>query len=206
VPFNNRKYPINYNYFLNPSVQNTYFAGLIAADGCIYNNVLTLELHRQDIDILNKLKKEIKYDGKLYYRKNRNSVILPIRSKQITKDLKNNFNIIENKTHLLRSPNISGQLVPHFIRGYIDGDGSYCSTSYNISIRGTKHILSWIRKNLKKNVEIGNPGIYFDSGQYKIQFQGRVQCKKIIDFLYKDTSIFIERKYKIIKEKYLNKE
>lgn len=201
-----RKYPINYDYFSKVNVNNSYFAGLIAADGCVYNNVLSLELHKQDIDILNKFSNDIEYNGKLYYRKNRNTVTLPIRSKQVAKDLSNNFNIVENKTHILIAPNISKKFVPHFIRGYIDGDGSYCSTSYNISIRGTENLLSWIKDNLKQNIEIGNPGIYFESGQFKIQFQGKLQCRKIINFLYKDADIFIKRKCEIIKNNYLRNE
>jgi len=159
---NKRKYNVYDNFFETPNKINCYYAGFIAADGCIrkycgkfvesYSLIIGISI--KDKDFLEKFKQTISYEGnvKEYENNGRRYVRLEIKSNKICKDLRNNFNITERKTHTLCPPNlIDKNLIDAFICGYIDGDGSvYFSKNKNkqrrvgISIIGTDKMLSWI--------------------------------------------------------------
>jgi hypothetical protein len=157
-----RKYNVNDCFFETPNIVNCYYAGFIAADGCIrkYKGKfvetysLSFGLSIKDKDFLIKFLNTINYEGTIRYYENkgRKYVGVEIKSNKICEDLRNNFNITERKTHTLCPPNLfEKNLIDAFICGYIDGDGSvYFSKNKNkqrrvgISIIGTDKMLSWI--------------------------------------------------------------
>lgn len=157
-----RKYNVNDCFFETPNIVNCYYAGFIAADGCIrkYKGKfvetysLSFGLSIKDKDFLIKFLNTINYEGNIRYYENkgRKYVGVEIKSNKICEDLRNNFNITERKTHTLCPPNLFDKnLIDAFICGYIDGDGSvYFSKNKNkqrrvgISIIGTDKMLSWI--------------------------------------------------------------
>lgn len=162
----NIKYNKNEFYFSVLTLENCYWAGYIAADGCIRHNPDKLQLvcSEKDNILLEKFKNSIKYTGPIrkvirykntakYKKQEYLESHLSINSKQIIKDLKYNFNITERKSLTLKPPNITDfeqQLA--YIIGYIDGDGSIClckaksskDLQINLSILGTYELLNWI--------------------------------------------------------------
>jgi hypothetical protein len=154
-----RKYARNDEYWSQPTIENSYWAGFIAADGNLgYTKRrgywLTIKLTETDRDVLDRLKLTLNYEGPLrhykasdyVYKKDNKSgfpvgyimhgnqaVALDITSAlQYHKDLLLHYNIIPNKTFILQPPNITNmQMIKAYIAGYYDGDGS----------------LSWHRKN-----------------------------------------------------------
>lgn len=142
-----RKYVINHNIFSNITPQNCYWAGFIAADGCVYRNFLKIGLQKRDAGHIDKIyyfiesKNKAKRKGKYAY--------LEVKSKTIVEDLKKHFNIVPNKSLHLKPPNINNnELIKHFIRGYVDGDGwLYVNRENVIQIgitSGSRKIISWI--------------------------------------------------------------
>lgn len=112
---------------------------------------------------------------------------------------------IPRKSLVLTFPNkkqVPSYLIPHFVRGYIDGDGSVMIGSKNtprLSILGTYNFLYELRKQMgwkenkvlyKKSQEKTGVCVVEWSGRYVINY---------LDDIYKNANIYLDRKY----EKYL---
>lgn len=140
---NLRKYSVNKDYFKTPNVRNSYWAGFIAADGCIRNNKrLSIGLQKGDIEHLKKFTEDIKYTNEVKLYKDRCSVT--INCKEICQDLTSNFNITERKSKTLSPPLlINEEFIAAYIKGIIDGDGSIMEN--RIIIYGTDELLQWIK-------------------------------------------------------------
>lgn len=157
-----KKYKLNENFFEVPNEKNSYYAGFIAADGCIRvrkgvyvtTKTLCFGLSKKDENWLENFKKDIEYTGpiKTYESNGRKFVRMLITSNKICDDLEKNFNITPQKTFTLQPPNIVYRnLIDSYICGYIDGDGSVCFSKnrhkqkrVSISIIGTFNLLNWV--------------------------------------------------------------
>lgn len=140
---------LDIHYFKNIDTQEkAYFLGLIAADGCVYvkKNIkkgnrysLSISLKEEDKYILDLFNHELNYKKKLQFLPPKkvsvnNSKIytsspgyrINIENKTIVKDLLELG--INNKKSVLgfnfEKLILKENLIPHFIRGYFDGDGS----------------------------------------------------------------------------------
>lgn len=119
----------NEDFFSNPNLLNSYWAGFLAADGNISKNakILSLQISQKDLQHLKLFANTLEFTGKIsiYTRKNGcDSCQLSISSKKICEDLKNNFNITPQKTFTLKFPShLPLELQKAFCIGYIDGDG-----------------------------------------------------------------------------------
>jgi len=189
--------------------QSCYWAGFIAADGWV-NKVyrLGVELSFKDKDHLIKLglflqsNAEIKSRSRKNFGKIQDYCYVCFNSSELVKDLETNFNIITNKSLIYQFPELPTDMIRHFIRGYIDGDGSIGWHKHNNKPRlnicsGSKKLLEWIFKQFQTNMEnIGNPSIIKrkNSNLYTIEFMG-LQVITILDWIYKDTDIYLDRKY-----------
>jgi transposase len=222
-------YDFNSDFFKNDNEKSFYWAGFIAADGCVKeikrkscNNInyeFSLGLSKTDKDHLEKFKKDIGYDGPIhdYLIKNsiRNSKWNDTYSSQISMtskvyfdDLKK-FNIVPMKSLIYTFPEwlIDHELINHFMRGYFDGDGSwYIGSSKKtdqifFSLRGTVEFLGIYRSVLesKCNLEERLKDIRINSGIGVLEYGGNGIVKKICKFLYKDANVSLSRKYDIIR-------
>lgn len=165
-----RVYKVDDNFFEAPNMLNCYYAGFLAADGCISQSkrLCSIGLARKDREWVVNFKKDINFEGPVrdYISKDKfpNSSIV-INSPKIVDDLEKNFNIVPSKSLILRHPNITdNRLIDAFICGYIDGDGSigYCprgdkQKSLVFAILGTLDMVTWIKKRVSEIVgkEIG---------------------------------------------------
>lgn len=216
----NTRHSVDHNAFNKFTSDSCYWAGFMAADACVRDdgkNSVDVELKYEDRNHLIKLCNITKRDKKLWDRKRKkygkeyNSSVLSIVSKQIIVDLDNNFSITARKTHTLQPPtNIPKDLIVHFIRGYIDGDGSIGWHKHNSKPRlhicsGSKDLLEWLVDNIKESVSTGNPSIRKEKNRnlHTIEFMGK-QVIPILNWLYKDSSneTRLERKYERYKEYY----
>lgn len=122
-----RMYYMNFNYFEKiDSPDKSYFLGVIASDGCVYNRknhqgMLSFKFHIQEKDII---------DNFLYWTNSNykpaiydNKIDLQINSNKIVNDLKR-YNIVNRKTWMYEPYPLTNELMWHFLRGYFDGDGS----------------------------------------------------------------------------------
>lgn len=197
-----RIYNLDIDFFTVPTNINSYWAGFIAADGHVRkdNKTLEISLHEKDREILNQFKTDIKYGGRIKYRKNLHQYRLIIKSRKICTDLKNNFNIINNKSLTLLPPielDLNNSLF--FIKGLIDGDGCIKHNNKNyliIDINGTREMLVWVLNILRKVdfLKSGKSKILQTSSIYRLSLHG----KNAIFFgkLFKQLPTFnLERKW-----------
>lgn len=166
------KYSRNENYFSEPNIENCYWAGFIAADGCIFSSCLRINLHIKDKSHLEVLKNSIEYTGPLidiigkpsctYHKKEAYySSLLSIRSNKICDDLNKNFNITPRKSLTLQPPNlIDREHILSYIIGIIDGDGCLYfdkkRNGFSLQITGSSLIINWINNQFNNLGKISN--------------------------------------------------
>lgn len=221
---NSRRFHINNeNYFKNIDTEDkSYWLGLIYADGYIsikkYNQkMFGISLTERDIDILHKLNKclDSSYPIRIYkptnsYYNSKNYGRLLVTSEIIVDDLIRH-GVMESKTNILKRPKIEYNLIRHFIRGYLDGDGSIKISNNNkgrkeftVSFTGTDDILLYIANYLKDNNLVNriNKLSKRKEGQIvsNIDYGGNIQAQRILDHLYINSDLYIERKYKRYEE------
>lgn len=152
-----RKYQVNDDFFANrDSLECCYWAGFIAADGCVGSpkkNCLRLKIKDTDLGHLKTFQSSIGYDGKLHItQKNENTyACINIHSKKIVEDLAW-FKITNRKTLTLEPPHLDGEQALAFLIGYIDGDGCISieklknrSPRLRLSIVGTYETICWAK-------------------------------------------------------------
>ena len=220
---NSRRYFHNENYFkVIDTEEKAYWLGFLYADGYITskNNQESqrfgITLSSKDIDHLEKFKKCIQATNPIKtYQASESSYNLDtvysrilITSQKTVDDLKDK-GVVENKTNILKFPTeeqVPKELIPHFIRGYFDGDGciSICNREkrktieYSIKILGTESFLNGIKNFIELNTSIKIFKYYTRKiGQTvkSLEFSGNKQVKCFLDLLYKDATIYLDRKY-----------
>lgn len=225
----NQRHVCNHNIFMQESERSFYLAGFLAADGCIrvaktnkktkyLNHRIVVCLSKKDEKFLELLRSLFESDGKFNYYTNKLSkyksnwkdsecVKLSITSKQMFEDLKK-FNIGPRKSLTYAFPEwlVHHPMVHHFIRGYIDGDGSfYVNTelSYDricLSVRGTKEFLLILQQLINDRCKIDSKSkICMGAKVGQLRYKGNDTISKIFDLLYHNATIYLPRKYDIAK-------
>jgi hypothetical protein len=156
----------NEDYFENILTEKqAYFLGLLAADGNVSDkrNTISLGLNKEDgLELLEEFKKELNSTGTIGVHedkrvdyKRKTMVCMQFTSAKTKEDLER-IGIGVQKTSNLCYPKINKELDRHFIRGFIDGDGSfhYKREVLVFSLVGTKSILESIQKILQEELEI----------------------------------------------------
>lgn len=208
-----RIYSINENAFDNiDSEYSAYFLGLLFADGSntTKTGVISIDLVEEDEHILKELANFVESDRPLRTYKNYNrpnakdKTRFVINSKHMSSVL-DSFGMIPNKSLKIKFPVfLDEDLIHHFVRGYFDGNGSIgifgkvknvafsvCSTE---SFLLTLQEILMINCNLNK-VKLGKRHKDRDSDSYHLRYTGRFSCQRIREWLYKDATIYLERKY-----------
>lgn len=129
--------------------------------------------------------------------------LIRIYNKEIVNDLIKN-NIVQNKTNSDIFPIINDDnMFLHFLRGYIDGDGSYVIDSKNryiISIQGNnKKCFEFISNKLLTSFNIDSY-ILKDKTGWKFNIRKKDDVLKLIDLMFNNSNIYLDRKYEKVKD------
>ena len=186
---------------LNP--HSAYWAGFIAADGNLYKkeNLISIGLNWKDLNHLKKFKRALKTNAKIRLVKSNKSAQIRFRSEKVFDDLVN-LGITPNKSLTISEVKIPMILMPDFLRGVYDGDGSISGkdrSHLQLCIVGNKPFLEYIQNIFIKQIKINKTKIYDMKNclAKRIQYTG-IQTIKILDFFYKnsDNNTRLDRKYK----------
>lgn len=225
-----RTYELDTNYFDKIDTQDkAYILGFLYADGNVglKKGTVTLSLQESDSEILNKINKCICSNAPLHIidqsnhrQPNENTdyhysnmASLKIYSKHICHKLIE-YGVYENKSLILEFPQwINQDLYNHFIRGYFDGDGSFCTRVADgygrrdlITITSTDSFCRSIKSIISDTLNIPSGNIYDASchnGITKVlSISGANQTKLILDWIYKDANLYLERKHNLYLDRF----
>lgn len=182
--------------------EKAYWLGYIAADGCICTSFGKnfLSITSKDIKHLDKWRKSINSKKPSTILKNKYAFV-GFTSKKMIQDL-SKYGIIQNKTYLLTFPSnksVSDNFINHYIRGYFDGDGC-------IMIKRAKN-----GKPNPKIVFVGASLCFLEDLLIKLNIKSKLFQRKntnyysiyisryddvinIMKFIYKEATLFLERK------------
>lgn len=171
-----------------------------------------MTLHSKDVSSLEAFKKSIQatnpitdvsYNGRTLRR-------IIMSSQKTVNDLISH-GCVKQKSLILKPPiGVPDELLHHFIRGFFDGDGSlywnksyfqahegWNTPSYSICITSTKEMVEWLIQIL------GDGKIYKEERREKtfyFKLGGNIKVRHFCKYIYKDATIFMERKYNYYKE------
>jgi hypothetical protein len=204
-----------------------YLIGFFYADATLTDYCITTRLSIKDKEHIEKIAKllnkktfvgDIKGKNKIY-----KFIGFHICSKKSVESLRK-IGFIKNKTYQIDDivfTNIPDKFKRHFVRGFLDGDGTIfyskwkdkkhnwnttprCSigfVSYNSKI--LESIKKWLQETLnleEKNIKSDNfEDIKKNERYWRLIYNGNRVSKKILDLLYDNSSIYMNRKY----DKYL---
>lgn len=202
--------------------EKAYWLGFIWADGCIlnqredkHNYGFELGLAIKDIDHLKnfcnfinlnqdkikiRLGKEQTFKEKII--KSGDSCRIQISNEHFWKTLYN-LGCVPNKTHNENFPKEeifkSKDLIHHFIRGFFDGDGWIYLDNRNYLIAGIcgqenflQETLKYLPESIYKNIIDCN-----NTNVIKILKWGGSKAETFLNYIYKDSTISLERKFNI---------
>ena len=207
------KYPVNEDYFEDiNSPEKAYWLGLFYADGTVIQKGASCRLGLKDKEHIEKFKTAIgainHKIGKTVdkrWKKISTVYFLSVKSKKMLTDLCK-WGCVPNKTHKdLCLPNIGEELLPHFIRGYFDGDGSLHKviSGWRIQVIGSETLINEIKALFKSNVKtvkeytLDENGNKVERQAYYFQIMGNDQLTRILNWLYQDSTeeMRLDRKY-----------
>ena len=226
-----KKYTVNENYFQSlDSPEKAYILGFLYADGCNYirhsnyeQYILQFSQIYYDKDIIYKINQALSstYPVRVINRCEHDNYIVSIESKKLSEDL-HKLGCIQRKSLVLKFPTfIHKELMPHFIRGYFDGDGCVWNGKRKKMIVKDNSRKEGYRERIIHNVKFHITGCYdFINGLQDflvtelgfkktklnfskaketkhictMEYSGRKQLKKFYDYIYQNATIYGERK------------
>ena len=196
------KQTFNEFYFDNIDTHNkAYLLGFLYADGCINkNNVVSIVVHKRDIEILQMFKKELDASNEITELKSNPHVRINFCSKHMCNALIN-IGCGHNKTYFLSFPEIQEQYKYDFIRGFMDGDGCICIKNNNkhkyisLSFTGTLEMM----EELKSIFNVDN-NISFYRNAYALHIGKEADVLRILHDVYYNAELYMTRKFDKYKE------
>lgn len=198
-----RKYPLDASYFnWIRTAEKAYWLGFLYADGNLRQDgkwgfKVELDLGIEDLNHLEKFRESLKTTLPIRY-KPKGTCVLEIRSKEMYTSLVKH-GLTPRKSLTLKPPlNLPSHLISHFIRGYLDGDGSISFDStcmqWYIRFNGTYEVFYWIRKQLTEAVRLRSNKLMPSKSIFQLTYKGNLQIQRLLQWLYKDATIYLHRK------------
>lgn len=197
---------LNVNFFKEiDTEEKAYFLGLIFADGCVFKNsdknnslLVSIQLQKQDGYLIEKFKEVTKAPRKIVIDKRDGSKSITIVNNVFVNNLINHGVKIHKENRVFIP--INSSLQHHFIRGLFDGDGSFYRTNhFNLMLCGYSYfhdIYNFIIKTLNMN----SVKVSFTDNTYNCRWGSQKDVMNFANYIYKDATIYLERKFNEFKK------
>lgn len=205
------KKEVNSLYFDNiDTSEKAYWLGMMYADGYIDEEHNGFELCLKDKEHIEKFKTALQSKHTISKKtiivndKTCEAYRLNIRDKQIVKSLVKQ-GCFQAKSFNIKFPTeeqVPKKFLKDFIRGFFDGDG-------DISLTGNKHgyriigftcaneeFLKDLAKVLEKELDI-HVKPESTKKHYRLRIQSVIESYKFLDYIYKDSKEYLQRKYEL---------
>lgn len=199
-----RKWNWNFDFFKGRTPEVAYWCGFIMADGCIKSTSKNSYVMMLYIDGKDKSHIEAFCDavgiirGAIYTRKE-GYVGIHLNHPNLLQDLRF-WGVVPRKTYNFVAPNISKSLLPHYLRGWADGDGHIYAKGRGarFTVSGNLQALYWYGDALR---ELGYSGhiSYQSRGDLHgvLYVGGKNQVHDILDLLVVIPNFKLERKWDV---------
>lgn len=208
--------PWDAEYFTRHTPEVAYWAGFLMADGSLGREGtngwrLSLTQQERDIDHLRSFCDAIgldrqfikpsraRYRDKVYslyrvevYHPTLGAVMRP-------------WGIVPDKTHNYAEPNVPDELLPDYLRGWLDGDGSIAVRKWTVAmmIVGNHEALNWYASALRRLGYDGGLSMKHKDGKCyaRLYVTGRLQVRRIAELLHATSLPRLDRKWAKLSEK-----
>lgn len=211
-------YDINQEYFdVIDTQEKAYYLGLLAADGTVGSktNVVQITLQERDKYLLELLRDAIKSNHnilKLNYQSRKKTYQNQYQFSVMNKHMHDSLishGIVPRKSYCLEFPkDLAPELYSSFLRGYMDGDGTIAKAEKRVRLVSTESFCLSVQKILKDTLDINSHIIHEKRDPNRITctlgVAGGIQTKIFLNWIYKDATVFLKRKYEIYKTMYCN--
>jgi hypothetical protein len=201
-----RRYTLDERFFeVIDSEAKAYSLGFIIADGHLDEKArrVKIALHEKDVDILVKMSEAMGSTSPIAFIASKNQRSVCFNSALMVADLKR-FGLTSNKSLTMDDQawgHIPEDLKRHFIRGYLDGDGSlflnrrYSSgVKYLVQVIGTE---SFLRGTFDKYYPTTCKLYKYKTCEmYCWKLSSRAACMDFLAKIYENSTISLDRKFK----------
>jgi len=209
APERNRLYSLNPHVFdMIDNEQAAYWWGFIYADGGVNRRTLTVHIKEQDMNHLELLRDFIQSESPIKkqiqrlngYSKSYTRYAIDFTDRHVASRLRE-LGIIPNRPNPQKALyHLPAYMAHHWIRGYFDGDGS-ARKSPSIAFCGSNELLIWLREQFANEAET-NPELavtkHNKANIYYLYISGRIQALKVTEYMYRDATVWMPRKRKVI--------
>ena len=213
------------NYFDTiDTEEKAYVLGFLCADGCNYEKEgrVKIDLQIDDLAIIEKIQKCLGHDGNIKFYEQPNKIFdgkeypaktqarLVINNRHLSEQLADK-GCIAHKSKYFKFPNenqLPEYLYNHFIRGYLDGNGSIVywidtprtghkkfSVSITSTIDSAKFLQKYIGDNFNCKPDVRSRFKDRDNNNASVSLCGNRVIERFLNWIYKDSTIHLERKH-----------
>jgi hypothetical protein len=204
-----RTYALNDRFFRNINTEEkSYWLGFIAADGCVMNNALAINLSIVDREHLCKFMRSLDSEVPVfdYIANGRRMCRASISSTRIVDDLRR-VGIHPRKTFSVKPWVGSPSLMKHYWRGAFDGDGALFKTKRNSNYKNKSYEADHWSVEFAGNLEMAAGFALFIEGAigchkeptpmssiFRVRYGGIDLPQQVTAALYQDSAVFLDRK------------
>jgi intein-encoded DNA endonuclease-like protein len=180
-----------------------YWLGFITADGCVRKNKVRIGLNAKDQGHLRKFLDDIGSEVSIGISSQKNGELImasvEVSSRQLYNALKTH-GIFERKSFTVEPcSNVPEELQRHYWRGVLDGDGTISKSVrgkydvWTIALYGNLAMVSGFRDFIGDKV--GSKATVFPKKNiFRMGYSGTNVPQRVADILYKDATVYLERK------------
>lgn len=192
------------------SEEDAYWLGFLLADGYVMEDrqIVILKLGERDREHLVKFCQYLNMECDIKSDKGggeRPVYYVYLSSKTLKENLINKGVLPNKSTKEQPYTELNQNLIKHYIRGLIDGDGFLVHGERNVfGFVGSKDIVFYVRNYINDNIIPLKLDYVYPHGKiFKLELTDQEIVKACYTHFYKDSVIYLDRKYQIV-ENYLN--
>ena len=208
-------------FFDKWSSEMAYVLGFFSADGCMYRNKrgsYYVAFTSTDKELIESVKNIIHAENLIetYLQKGncKMKYTIQIGSKRAFNRLKE-IGFMQNKSLLMKFPEVPKSVLCHFVRGYLDGDGCVFSAEYFRKTRnnyyrcfmvtftsGSYVFLRKLRERLVNESSVGCGSLFSRSKSHNVLSYSGKSARQFYKFLYPDLTVPCLKRKKRVFEKF----
>ncbi len=186
-----------------------YWLGFLFADGCVSEKrgcwTTGLTLSKKDVEHLRKFLDFLESDYPLRKESCYETIGVYLYSTRLAMDLIN-LGCTPRKSATLTFPDLPIALIPHFVRGYFDGDGSaWIAGKYPclyLNFVGNKHFLECLGHIIHLLTGVPSSGDVSKHPKsevaYYLKYSGQIKAHHVAQWMYEGATVWMERKREVI--------